>query len=187
MYLVSMPPLLAFGYVTEMMMDKGWLTRTNCRKSVICIACLGSALCFALVPLAGCKVALVTNLLLIGNVFLSLDSDGTIEGEISKDFATTVFALVNMCNTSAGFIVPYVVGLILQSGLGSAHGDLLEVWSIVFYQAAGMAVLGAIIFLLFGSAERQPWDYDTNNDETSLVAEGEDGEESMNDPILEQQ
>ena len=186
MYLVSMPPLLAFGYVTEMMMDKGWLTRTNCRKSVVSIACLGSALCFALVPVAGCKVALVTNLLLVGNVFLSLDSDGTIEGEVSKDFATTVFALVNMCNTSAGFIVPYVIGLILQSSPRSTHSDL-EVWSIVFYQAAGMAVLGAIIFLLFGSAERQPWDYDTNNDETSLVAEGEDAEESVNDPILEQQ
>lgn len=185
MYFVSMAPLLAFGYVSEMMMDKGWLTRTNCRKTILSIACLGSALCFALVPVAECNVALVTNLLLIGNVFLSLDSDGTIEGEVSKDFATTVFALVNMCNTSAGFIVPYVIGLILQAGPGSAHGDLLEVWSIVFYQAAGMAVLGAIIFVAFGSAERQPWDYDTNNDETSLVAEGE-GEESVNDPILEQ-
>ena len=60
----------------------------------------------------------VISLLLLGSIFQAFDAAGNIPnpGDLSKNFPTTVFALVNMLNTSAGFIVPYLVGHMLQWG-----------------------------------------------------------------------
>ena len=107
---------------------------------------------------------MVIGLLIAGSIFQAFDAAGNIPnpGDLSKNFPTTVFAIVNMLNTSAGFIVPFLIGHIL---LWRAGSPLLETWSIVFYLAAGISICGGIIFLLFGSAERQAFDYDVGRQE----------------------
>lgn len=109
---------------------------------------------------------------MLGSIFQAFDAAGNIPnpGDLSRTFPTTVFALVNMLNTSAGFIVPFLVGHILEWRTGQ---PLLQTWSIVFYLAAGISVCGGIIFLLLGSAERQPFDFESGRPEDE---DGEAGE-----------
>lgn len=102
-------------------------------------------------------------LLLIGNFFLGLNAGGDVPvpGEITSNFPATIYAMGNMFGCSTGFIAPYVIGVILESGGHSSsatENDLIFLWSKVFYLAAGIAVVGAIIFVTFGSANRQSWD-----------------------------
>lgn len=110
---------------------------------------------------------------MLGSIFQAFDAAGNIPnpGDLSRTFPTTVFALVNMLNTSAGFIVPFLVGHILEWGSGQ---PLLQTWSIVFYLAAGISVCGGLMFLAFGSAERQPFDFESGR--PGDEEEGEAGE-----------
>lgn len=158
MYVASMVPVVFIGWFSEQLISKKWLTRTQCRKTFIGTAAVGSAICTACVPLMGCNASAVIALLLIGNIFQSLDAAGNIPnpGELSKNFGTTVFAFVNMLNCSIGFINPYFIGLILESGKG---GDPMKTWSIVFYLASGLSLLAGVIYGFFGSGSRQPFDY----------------------------
>ena len=55
MYLASMFPMLIVGYISEYLIEKDYLTRTNARKLFVSIACFGSAVCVSLVPSAQCN------------------------------------------------------------------------------------------------------------------------------------
>lgn len=167
MYVASMVPIVFIGWLSEKLISRKYLTRTLCRKTFIATAAIGSAICTACVPFVGCNESAVIALLLIGNVFQSMDAAGNIPnpGELSKNFGTTVFAFVNMLNCSIGFINPYFIGLILEAGKGK---DPLKTWSIVFYLASGFSLLAGVIYNLFGSGERQAFDYlegDSEEDE----------------------
>ena len=76
-------------------------------------------------------------------------------GEMTSHFPATIFAIGNMFGCATGFAVPYVIGVILESGSGQ---DPIFLWSKTFYLSAVMAVFGALIFISFGDASRQPWD-----------------------------
>lgn len=188
MYLVSMLPMLFVGYASEHMISRGFCNRTQCRKIFVGTASVGSAICLACVPSFGCNNTAVIGLLLLGNVFQALDAAGNIPnpGELSKNYATTVFAIVNMLNTSTGFIVPYLIGLILENGKAE-HKDPVQVWSIVFYLASGLALLSGLIYSLFGSGERQAFDLEDDDEviETLLDEEDED-QESLTQQLLQQ-
>lgn len=80
--------------------------------------------------------------------------DGPVPSELTTNFPATVFALANMVSCSSGFVAPYVIGAILESGAG----DLQYLWRCVFYLAAGFAACGITVFVAFGSAKIQPWD-----------------------------
>ena len=211
MYLASMFPMLCVGYFSEYLIEKEYLARTTARKTFVSIACFGSAACVALVPTAKCDQVrrrrrssssscsphhspphpqtLVISLLLLGSVFQAFDAAGNIPnpGDLSKNFPTTVFALVNMLNTSAGFIVPFLIGHILEWG---SDEPLLQTWSIVFYLAAGISVCGAIIYICFGSGERQDFDKDSSShqqddEEAADLLSDEDDDEDMTNRLLE--
>lgn len=80
---------------------------------------------------------------------------------MTSNFPATIYAMGNMFGCSTGFIAPYVIGVILESGghsTVSGENDLIFLWSKVFYLAAAIATVGAVIFVLFGSANRQSWD-----------------------------
>lgn len=131
----------------------------------------------------------VIGLLILGSIFQAFDAAGNIPnpGEVSKNFPTTVFAIVNMLNTSAGFIVPFLIGHILK---WRADYPLLETWSIVFYLAAVISFCGGVIFLLFGSAERQPFDFDVGRQQDEgetedLLSDDDDDDDDVTNRLLQ--
>ena len=59
--------------------------------------------------------------------------------------------VANFIGNLQGFVSPQVTGLIINH-----HNDLHH-WKIVFYIAAAIDLFGALIFVIFGSAEEQAW------------------------------
>jgi ACS family sodium-dependent inorganic phosphate cotransporter-like MFS transporter 5 len=159
MYLAAIVPMLIVGPLSEYIISRNYLSRTNTRKLFAALACVGCATCSAIIPTLGCNQEGVIVTLIVGSFLQAFDGAGNIPnpGELSKHFSTTVFALVNMLNTSAGFTNPYLIGFILEAGKGKGD-DPLKTWSIVFYLSAGVTFMGAVIFVLFGSGERQSFD-----------------------------
>lgn len=95
-------------------------------------------------------------ILLLGNFFLGVNAGGDVPvaGEMTTHFPATIYAIGNMFGCATGFVVPYVIGVILESG----SGDLMFLWSKTFYLSAVIAVFGALIFIAFADASKQEWD-----------------------------
>ena len=50
-----------------------------------------------------------------------------------------------------GILVPFLVGILTEGKTGLAP------WHVVFYMTTGLLALEAVVFLLFGRGELQPW------------------------------
>lgn len=79
--------------------------------------------------------------------------DTPIPCEISYHFPATMYSIINMISQLSGIIAPYAVGAILES-----NGQTEHLWNIIFFSAALVCLTGLVVFLIFGSAERQAWD-----------------------------
>lgn len=110
-----------------------------------------------MVPYAGCDQSLVMGLLITAMIFYGLYSAGDtpLPAELSRHFPATLFSIIMMFVCCAGFVAPYLVGLILET-----PGDMVQHWNCIFYMSAGFCVFGMVVFLLFGSSERLEWDKD---------------------------
>lgn len=71
--------------------------------------------------------------------------------DLAPNYASTIYAIINTAATCSGFLSPLVV-----SGFTAKRNTITE-WSYVFMVGAGMYVVPAIFFMIFGSAEVQPW------------------------------
>lgn len=130
--------------------------RTRTRKVFVGIAGFGASACMALIPLAKCDENWVIFLLMASNFFLGFTSggDNPLPAELTYNFIGTLFGFTNFLSMSSGFVCPLIIGAILETNL-----DILVSWGIIFYMSAFMAALGAVVFIVAGSAERQAWDY----------------------------
>ncbi|XP_055340832.1 putative inorganic phosphate cotransporter [Paramacrobiotus metropolitanus] len=105
---------------------------------------------------AGCDSTLAVSLLVVTVGVQSLNSSGYFLGyaDMSPELAGVLVGLGNGFGTTTGILAPLVAG-VLTNGPG---GHSIQNWKIVFFIAAGMYLFGAVIYWVFGSAEKQPWD-----------------------------
>ena len=80
-------------------------------------------------------------------------SDASLPSEMSTLFPGELFSILNMISMSAGFVAPAFAGLILDN-----MKDEWAAWCVVFWSSAILLILSNIVFILFASAERQPFD-----------------------------
>ena len=62
--------------------------------------------------------------------------------------------MTNTFGVMPGFICPALVAYMTQNGTR-------EEWIVAFVLAGGMMLFGAIVYLIFGSSELQPWAVNT--------------------------
>lgn len=101
--------------------------------------------------------------------------------DLAPNYAATVYSIINCVATTTGFLSPLVVayftrdsvsicrlvvghkstislnGLLNCAMRGSLFQNTITEWSKVFWVGACMYITPSIIFMLFGSAETQPW------------------------------
>ncbi|KAH8415363.1 hypothetical protein KR222_005120 [Zaprionus bogoriensis] len=70
---------------------------------------------------------------------------------LSPKYAGTMYGITNSAANICGFLAPYVIGLIIN------HRETLTQWHIVFWLAAGLNIAGNFIYVIFASADEQPW------------------------------
>jgi sugar phosphate permease len=156
-YLISLISLLTTGFLSEIVIQKGILSRTNTRKAFSLITGTATAVCFFFIPACGCNQTSLMILVLVGSVLsgFSSGSDTPLASEMSKNFPSALFALLNMTATSTGFIAPAFCGAVLQS---LSHDPWLA-WKIIFFVSAAINIFANILYCIFVSAERQPFDF----------------------------
>eukprot|EP00095_Tigriopus_kingsejongensis_P002481 maker-scaffold988_size73003-snap-gene-0.16 protein:Tk02481 transcript:maker-scaffold988_size73003-snap-gene-0.16-mRNA-1 annotation:"hypothetical protein TcasGA2_TC006625" len=148
-WLVSiLSPILA-----DFLIRRETLTKTWTRKAFNTLATVGPALSLIGAAYSGCNYVLTIFLLT-----LAVATNGAIySGEQSNmldmapNFAGTIMGITNTISNFMGFIAPQLTGLIIN------HNETLSSWRLVFFLAAGVNILGDLIYVIFGSANEQPW------------------------------
>lgn len=137
------------------------------------VCLIGGAITIAAIPMIGCNIQLMIATLIINGFLGGLSTGGTtpIPSEMSQNFPATLFSISNTIGTSCGFISPYLVGVVLQSGISD---DIHQIWAFIFYTVAGIMSINGFILVTFGSAERQDWDM---SDDTEVLEEFKLGDE----------
>lgn len=153
LYIAETLTMTGSGVVSDYLIVKGYFRTTTIRKIFESISMLGPAFCLILVPFVGCDGTAAVYLFVFSMAFYGFSSggDGPVALDMAPEFAGTVMGIVNAVTNVAGLFAPIAGGLLTE------HNETLVQWGKVFYLAAGMYILGALIFLLFGSAEVQPW------------------------------
>ncbi|XP_042906641.2 sialin-like [Parasteatoda tepidariorum] len=153
-YLCSSITLFLTGYASDYLRTKKRFSATNVRKGFQLFAMIGPAVCMSLITLMGCNHVLVIFLLIAAMSFQGFGGGGinSITADMAPHHAATLFGIVNSIGSISGIFAPMVAGVLLEQKNSS-----IQQWGSVFYISAGLNVAGGIAFLLFASAERQPW------------------------------
>lgn len=109
----------------------------------------------ALMPTFNCDPTVMLTLAFIKNFAEGLAAGilATLINEMTTNFVSTFFAVINAIGTLPGLFVPYLVGLLLESG-----DNLLHQWNLCYYIAAVSTCIGVTLFVLFCKVEIEPWD-----------------------------
>ena len=143
----------AAGHVADSMINNKVLSKTDTRKLMQTVASLGPAACLLMLAFtqegsAGPSgltnaVVMVTAWLALGG--FSAAGYGSNHQDISGKWAGVMFGLSNGLASIAGSASIYATGLVLHQ----THD-----WSLIFTAAAVMYVVGAGVYLKWGSAEQ---------------------------------
>ena len=150
--------LSATGYASDRVIESGILSRTNTRKVFTFIAGFGSGIAVILIPVVGSSVPLLI-LVLVWDFSVM----GFLQEEMSpfplrfrRSILQRFFALVNMMSMVSGSVAPMTIGYILNRS-----SDVIQSWKLIFTSAGIFSMICTVIFTLFASAERQPFDFDS--------------------------
>ncbi|XP_054716532.1 putative inorganic phosphate cotransporter [Uloborus diversus] len=158
-FLSSFPHLLQtivgilVGFISDACVRRKLVTVGFARKFCNTVACLGTAAGLIGVCLAGCDVTLhiifFTCSLAIGGFCYSGYMLSHLD--LSPEYAGTLMGIANTISNLTGFLAPLVVGSLTE------HYQTLHQWHIVFYITVGVLLATGLVFLIFSSAEKQPW------------------------------
>ena len=143
------------GYIADHVINNKCLSRTNTRKLCALISGVAPSVCIMCIPSAGCSATTVYIILCLtafgesfGTSLISLASDMT------KNFASITFSMAAMMGALPGFVAPSLAGLILDY-----VKNQWTAWCILYWTTGSIMILATVIFLIFGSAERQNFDF----------------------------
>lgn len=141
------------GCLADRLRKKEVLSVTAIRKTFE-----GIGLCAVSVGLVGltfarCNWVAAYVMLLLSNTCAGVlyGGDAVLPIDLAPDFAGAVMGLTNCISNTAGIFAPLVVGYLTE------NNETIERWNAVFYIAAAVCMLGCLAFLMFGTAEVQPW------------------------------
>jgi len=154
---ISLITLMTTGTASEIIIQKGWLSRTRTRKLFALFSGFATGICMFLIPSVGCNETGIQIIVYTASILSGFmnGSDTPLASEMSCNFPAALFALLNMIATSSGFLGPAFAGAILQS----LEDDPWKAWQIIFYSCGSLNLFATAIFLAFASAERQAFDY----------------------------
>ncbi|XP_012256645.2 sialin [Athalia rosae] len=158
-YLSPLPYLSAWivglgvSFLADALLARGFLTPLNSFKFWNTIASLGPSLSFLGAIWAGCDRM---------TVLMMLAGFGSLQGAVyagnqmnhialAPRYAGTLYGITNAAANTCGFLAPYVVGIIVEG-----HETLAR-WHLVFWLAAGINMAANAFYLIFASANEQPW------------------------------
>ena len=151
------------GYVFDAMIKANVITINCARKIANTVGLIGPAVCLVGLTIAECHFNYI-----VGALFLAMAFNGfTYSGfnithvDMSPDYAGTLMGITNCIANFAGVLAPIYVGVVTSKEVS------LKSWSWVFYTSTAVYTVTSLIFVVFGSAELQPWGLAKSNKKTS--------------------
>lgn len=156
-YLTMALMSLLAGYLADFLLVKQLLTVTQVRKYYITFSMVIQAVfiiiaAYVLHPIAN----IICISLAIGFGALTYSGVGINYIDIAPAFAAVVAGIGNTVGTLPGIISPLLTGAIVQSD-PSDFDAIKSEWTIIFFIAAGIYIIGAVIYWFIGSAKPQQW------------------------------
>lgn len=152
-YLTSWLFGIGCSVLADWILARGWISQVNSYKVWNSVASIVPSLGLIGVAWSGCNSMLVLAMLAGAGAFQGAVYSANQMNHIalSPRFAGTMYGITNAAGNTCGFLAPYIIGRIIR---GSATVDT---WRMVFYLAAFLNVLGNFFYMMFASAEEQPW------------------------------
>ncbi|XP_008196989.2 sialin [Tribolium castaneum] len=145
---------ITFGFVADWFVKGGHVGRNAMRKIYIVIGNYGTALCFMFVTFEGCNRETV---MVYTTIFLCLDatyfaSTAVIPLDLTSNFAGIILGIMWSIEHFLISTASYIVDLFTKD-------ESLTQWMGLFWTTCGIQIFASTIFLLYGDANRQAWNY----------------------------
>lgn len=155
-YIVYVSGMIASAKVSEELIVRGCLSRTNSRKLFSLFSGSIGAISVALIPFSRCNKLAVVVLVYFSALMESfcMASDIPLFAEMTNKFPGVLYAIFQVASLSPGFIAPMYSGLVL-----GYFSDQWLAWDIIFYSTSSFLIFANIVFIFFGSARVQSFDH----------------------------
>lgn len=152
-YLTSWMFAIGCSVFADWLLARGWIGQRTSYKMWNTVASVIPSLGLIGVAWGGCDWRWVMAMLAGAGAFQGAVYPGNQMNHIalSPRFAGTMYGITNAAGNTCGFLAPYVIGMIVRGN------ETLGSWRLVFCLAAGVNMLGNVFYVLFASAEEQPW------------------------------
>jgi ACS family sodium-dependent inorganic phosphate cotransporter len=139
------------GYIADLCQVKGYLTTTQVRRYFNCTAFMAQTVfMFLAVYILHPAITVACITIAIGLGAFAWCGFAVNHLDIAPQFAGILMGITNTFGTIPGIVSPLLTGFIV-------HDRSASQWRIVFYIAAAIYLVGAVIYWFFASGELQPW------------------------------
>uniref|UniRef100_A0A915DR40 Major facilitator superfamily (MFS) profile domain-containing protein n=1 Tax=Ditylenchus dipsaci TaxID=166011 RepID=A0A915DR40_9BILA len=157
-----------FGIGADYCKRRGWCSDTAACKILQTFANAGSAIVLiAMAVFVDCtRPTLSLILLAIFGVCFAGAMAGAFTATLSiaPPFTGTLTSLCSLSGCVANVATPTIIGLINTKGTRAE-------WSLIFFIAAGVNIICGLLFLVYGTAEVQPWAKLSTSDKVAPIVE----------------
>ncbi|KAK2581812.1 hypothetical protein KPH14_002281 [Odynerus spinipes] len=146
-------PLL--GKALDWGRSKNFWSQTIARKIAVFMSCIPPSIFLIIIMYIGCNrttstVLLILSIVVCGAIFVGHLCN---QNDLAPNYAGILMGITNTPGTLSAFILPALVGALMEKGHSMAR------WRIVFWINIVAQVLAFVIFMAFGSGKIQPWNY----------------------------
>ena len=108
--------LTGFGFVSDAIGQKKYVSDTASRKIFETIALGGPAICILLVPFAPCNLWELIGLLITAMIIFGLNAGGDkpIVVDVAPDHSGTIYGITNAIASLPGILAPLLVGYLIN-------------------------------------------------------------------------
>ena len=144
--IISVLALNAGGFIADKMIKNG-IKVIKVRKIVNSVGFFGSASCLFLIPLFE-SISIIIILICITNLFTGAAAGGfgVNHADIGPNSTGTLVGVASTFGMIAGILGNAISGLVLE---------ITNSWTLIFYIAASLIVMGGLIYLLYASDQKQ--------------------------------
>lgn len=154
-------------------------SKTPVRKIFEGVCAFGTGAFLALIPFVGCDRTLFLLVLIASQATFGMQAGGELPlpSDWTHEFTGTLFAIGNMFAMITGIVCPYIAGIVLDMEPSMPKRQ----WTYIMAFTALFSISGGLVFVIFGSADRQNWGHaqeGAGTDIESVFKNGKNGNDN---------
>ncbi|GLH15177.1 Putative inorganic phosphate cotransporter [Gryllus bimaculatus] len=142
-----------FSWCLDHIITTGKVSKINGYRIFNGITAIGPAATLLIITAVGCDKVAILVLLAINGLCLGAQYTGNSMNllTLAPNFAGTMLGISNTFANGAGILAPYAVGFLTNDN------QTRTAWNIVFWISAAIGLVTYFIYLIFSTADEQPW------------------------------